>query len=183
VTSVAMTVGGLASSTKGFVDLVRGAQAGSSITVGIEVIGQIFGEDVNKELSKILLQSGSRVISGAATSVFGGVTLLWDVYQLRGGVKDLVAGGSEGAIQLRNIADQLQRALDCMQDGTDETINETDKIETVAEDECTTTIVKTGGHDSFDKPVVGVEEVANEPDGQELHAPTFGLHSPNKLDP
>ena len=35
--------------------------------------------------------------------------------KLRGGVKDLVAGGSEGAIQLRNIADQLQRALDCMQ--------------------------------------------------------------------
>ena len=43
--------------------------------------------------------------------------------------------------------------------------------------------MKTGGHDSQDKPVVGVEEVANEPDGQELHAPTFGLHSPNKLDP
>ena len=70
-----------------------------------------------------------------------------------------------------------------MQDGTDETINETDNIETVAEDECTTTTVKTGGHDSQDKPLVGVEEVANEPDCQEIHAPTFGLHSPNKLDP
>jgi len=117
VTSVAMTVGGLASSTKGFVDLVRGAQPGSTITIGMEVVGQIFGEDVNKELSKILLQSGSRAISGAATSVFGGVTLLWDVYQLRGGVRDLVAGGTEGATQLRDIAAQLELALDDMKDG------------------------------------------------------------------
>jgi len=117
VTSVAMTVGGLASSTKGFVDLVRGAQPGSTITIGMEVVGQIFGEDVNKELSKILLQSGSRAISGAVTSVFGGVTLLWDVYQLRSGVRDLVAGGTEGAAQLRDIAAQLELALVDMKDG------------------------------------------------------------------
>ena len=47
-------------------------------------------------LCQILLSSGSRVISGAVTSVFGGVTLLWDVYQLRGGVKDLAAGMKSG---------------------------------------------------------------------------------------
>jgi len=111
VTSVALTVGGLASSTKGFVDLLRGSQPGSTVAVGLEVIGQIFGEDVNKEIAKILLQSGSRVISGAVTSVFGGVTLLWDVYQLKGGVQQLAAGGEEGAIQLRNIASQLEEAL------------------------------------------------------------------------
>ena len=73
-------------------DLVRGSAPGSTITVGLEVVGQIFGEDVNKEITKILLQSGGRVISGAVTSVFGGVTLLWDVYNLRGGVKELAAG-------------------------------------------------------------------------------------------
>jgi hypothetical protein len=39
-----------------------------------------------------LLQNGSRVISGAVTSVFGGVTLLWDVYQLKDGVRELAAG-------------------------------------------------------------------------------------------
>ena len=38
------------------------------------------------------MQNGSRVISGAVTSVFGGVTLLWDVYQLKDGVKELAAG-------------------------------------------------------------------------------------------
>jgi len=38
------------------------------------------------------LNTGGRVISGAVTSVFGGVTLLWDVYQLRGGVKELASG-------------------------------------------------------------------------------------------
>jgi len=111
VTSVALTVGGLASSTKGFLDLVRGSAPGSTITTGLEVVGQIFGEDVNKEITKILLSSGSRVISGAVTSVFGGVTLLWDVYQLRGGVKDLAAGGQEGARQLRDISEQLEAAL------------------------------------------------------------------------
>jgi len=77
----------------------------------LEVIGQIFGEDVNKEITKILLQNGSRVISGAVTSVFGGVTLLWDVYQLKDGVRQLATGGEEGANQLRNIANQLEEAL------------------------------------------------------------------------
>jgi hypothetical protein len=32
------------------------------------------------------------VLSGAVTSVFGGVTLLWDIYQLKGGVQELAAG-------------------------------------------------------------------------------------------
>lgn len=45
------------------------------------------------------------------------MTLLWDVYQLRGGVRDLVAGGTEGATQLRDIAAQLELALDDMKDG------------------------------------------------------------------
>eukprot|EP00088_Acartia_fossae_P040437 TRINITY_DN42123_c0_g1_i3.p1 TRINITY_DN42123_c0_g1~~TRINITY_DN42123_c0_g1_i3.p1 ORF type:complete len:406 (+),score=119.44 TRINITY_DN42123_c0_g1_i3:84-1301(+) len=111
ISNVALTVGGLASSTKGLMDLVRGASAGSTVTAGLEVVGQIFGEDVNKEITKILLQNGSRVISGAVTSVFGGVTLLWDVYQLKDGVKELAAGGEEGVNQLRNIAAQLEEAL------------------------------------------------------------------------
>ncbi|XP_023343503.1 uncharacterized protein LOC111712969 [Eurytemora carolleeae] len=111
-----MTVGGLASSTEGFYDLIAGSQPGGTIKAGLEVIGQIFGEDVNKEITKILLNTGGRVISGAVTSVFGGVTLLWDVYQLRGGVKELASGGGEGAAQLRNIADQLEEALTGMQD-------------------------------------------------------------------
>ena len=42
---------------------------------------------------------------------------MWDVYQLRGGVRDLVAGGTEGATQLRDIAAQLELALDDMKDG------------------------------------------------------------------
>ena len=34
------------------------------------------------------------MLSGAVTSVFGGVTLLWDIYQLRGGIQELAAGQS-----------------------------------------------------------------------------------------
>jgi hypothetical protein len=37
----------------GFVDLVRGADPGSTITAGLEVLGKIFGEDVNKEITKV----------------------------------------------------------------------------------------------------------------------------------
>ena len=37
----------------GFVDLVRGADPGSTITAGLEVVGKIFGEDVNKEITKV----------------------------------------------------------------------------------------------------------------------------------
>ncbi len=38
---------------EGFVDLVRGADPGSTITAGLEVLGKIFGEDVNKEITKV----------------------------------------------------------------------------------------------------------------------------------
>lgn len=116
VTSVAFTVGGLATSTKGFVDLVRGADPGSTITAGLEVVGKIFGEDVNKEITKLLLQTSGRVLSGAVTSVFGGVTLLWDIYQLKGGIQELAAGGQEGAREIRNIARQLEVALFSMEE-------------------------------------------------------------------
>ncbi len=34
-------------------DLVRGAAPGSTITAGLEVVGKIFGEDVNKEITKV----------------------------------------------------------------------------------------------------------------------------------
>ena len=37
----------------GFLDLVRGSAPGSTITTGLEVVGQIFGEDVNKEITKV----------------------------------------------------------------------------------------------------------------------------------
>jgi len=110
-TSVMMTVGGLASSTKSVVDVVKGAAPGQTILAGLEVVGSVLGEDVNKQIAKLLLHTSGRVISGTVTSMFGGVTLLWDVYQLKKGVRELAAGGQEGEMEIRSIADQLEDSL------------------------------------------------------------------------
>ena len=45
------------------------------------------------------------------TLVFGGVTMLWDMYNLKSGVKQLADGSEEGARVIREIADQLELAL------------------------------------------------------------------------
>jgi len=111
VASVVFTVGGLASGTKGLLDIVRGATPGQSILAGLEAVGQIFGENVNKEIVKLLARTSGQVLSGTVTSVFGGVTMLWDMYQLKTGIKQIVEGGEEAAEQIRDIAQQLEQGL------------------------------------------------------------------------
>ena len=111
VASVVFTVGSLASSTKGLMDIVRGATPGNTILAGLESIGQIFGENINKEIVKLLARTSGQVLSGTVTSVFGGVTMLWDMYQLKTGVTQIVEGGEEAAEQIRDIATQLEQGL------------------------------------------------------------------------
>jgi len=111
VAGVVFTVGGLASGAKGLMDVVKGATPGQTIIAGLEAVGGIFGENVNKEIAKLVAQGAGKVLSGTVTSVFGGVTMLWDMYQLREGVKKLAEGGEEGAEEIRKIADQLEQGL------------------------------------------------------------------------
>ena len=112
VASVMFTVGGLASSTKGLLDIVRGATPGQTILAGLGSLGQIFGENVNKEIVKVLARTSGQVLSGTVTSVLGGVTMLWDMYQLRAGLQRIVeGGGEEAAAQIRDIARQLGAGL------------------------------------------------------------------------
>ena len=109
-------MGGLASGAKGLMDVVKGATPGQvwfsqkkfknftftlqTIIAGLEAVGSIFGENVNKEIAKLvaqvqimisshltlvwfwLHQGAGKVLSGTVTSVFGGVTMLWDMYQV-----------------------------------------------------------------------------------------------------
>merc|ERR1712002_81990 len=84
---------------------------GQTIIAGLETLGSIFGENVNKEIMKLLARTSGQVLSGTVTSVFGGVTMLWDMYQLKNGVQQLAGGGEEGAIQIREIASQLEEGL------------------------------------------------------------------------
>jgi len=111
VAGLVFTVGGLASGTKGLLDVVRGATPGQTIIAGLETLGSIFGENVNKEIVKLLARTSGQVLSGTVTSVFGGVTMLWDMYQLKSGVQQLAGGGEEGAEQIREIANQLEQGL------------------------------------------------------------------------
>ena len=78
---------------------------------GLEAVGSIFGENVNKEIVKLVARTSGQVLSGSVTSVFGGVTMLWDMYQLQAGVHQIVEGGEEAAHQIRDIADQLEQGL------------------------------------------------------------------------
>ena len=85
VTQVLFTVGSLASSSKGVLDILRGATPGQTILGGLEAVSQIFGENINKEIVKLLARTSGQVLSGTVTSVLGGVTMLWDMYQLKTG--------------------------------------------------------------------------------------------------
>jgi len=111
VANVVFTVGGLASGAKGLLDIVRGATPGQTILAGLEAVSQIFGENVNKEIMKLLARTSGQVLSGTVTSVFGGVTMLWDMYQLKTGIRQIVEGGEEASEQIRDIAQQLELGL------------------------------------------------------------------------
>ena len=111
VADVAFTVGGLASSTKGVLDVCTGAASGRTAVLGLEALGKILGESANKSIMKLLARTSGQVLSGSVTLVFGGVTMLWDMYNLQSGVRQLADGSQEGARLIREIADQLELAL------------------------------------------------------------------------
>ena len=48
---------------------------------------------MNKEMGRMMMQAGSSVLSGTVTSMFGGMTMVWDMYQLRSGIQKLAQGG------------------------------------------------------------------------------------------
>jgi len=108
---VAFTVGGLASSAKGLLDIVRGVDPGQTFLTSLSSMGTLVGENVNKEMGRMMVQASGSVLAGTVTTMFGGMTLMWDIYYLRSGVRKLAMGGEEGAKQIRNIAFQLEEGL------------------------------------------------------------------------
>jgi len=108
---VVFTVGGIASSTKSLLDIVRGVDPGQTILSSLKSMGLIVGDNVNKELGTMLVQASSSVLAGTVTSVFGGITMMWDIWQLRSGISKLAQGGEEGVTEIRSIANQLEEGL------------------------------------------------------------------------
>ena len=62
-------------------------------------------------MGRIMVQASSSVLAGTVTSMFGGMTMLWDMHQLRSGIRRLAQGGEEVAKQIRSIAAQLEEGL------------------------------------------------------------------------
>ena len=53
------------------------------------------------QVSKILLHTSGRVLSGAVTVVFGGATVIYDIYRLNSEVQTLAGKGKDGAEDIR----------------------------------------------------------------------------------
>lgn len=85
--------------------------AAASLKVGIEATAQLFGEDFGKEVSKILLHTSGRLLSGTVTVVLGGATMIYDIYKLTTEVEEIAKLGKDGASEIRTIAQQLEAAL------------------------------------------------------------------------
>jgi len=108
---MAFTVGGLASSAKGLLDIVRGVDPGQTFLTSLSTMGTLVGENLNQDVGRMIVQASGSVLAGTVTTMFGGVTLMWDIYFLRSGIRKLATGGEEGAEQIRNIASQLEEGL------------------------------------------------------------------------
>jgi len=104
-------IGGVANGAKGFVSLARGVTQEQTLVATIERVAPLLGENMNLQLSKVLLKSGGRLLSGSIASLLGGVTMIWDMYQLNLGIKKLALGGEEGVKQIRLAAEQLEGGL------------------------------------------------------------------------
>ena len=90
----------------------------------LETMGGMLGETANRTIMKVVARTSGQVLSGSVTLVFGGVTMLWDMYNLKSGIKQLADGSEEGAKMIREIADQLEVALSEMtehQESTEQT--------------------------------------------------------------
>jgi len=108
---MAFTVGGLASSAKGLLDIVRGVDPGQTFLTSLSTMGTLVGENLNQDVGRMIVQASGSVLAGTVTTMFGGMTLMWDMYHLRSGIRKLATGGEEGAMQIRNIASQLEEGL------------------------------------------------------------------------
>ena len=67
---VAFTVGGLASSAKGSLDIVRGVDPGQTFLTSLSSMGTLVGENVNQEMGRMMVQASGSVLAGTVTTMF-----------------------------------------------------------------------------------------------------------------
>ena len=88
------------------------ASSGGVFKKGLEATAQIFGDDVAKEMSKMIAVTSGKIVSGSFTVVLGGVTMAYDIYKLTNQVEEMAKLGQDGASEIRTVAKQLEVALD-----------------------------------------------------------------------
>ncbi len=66
------------------------------------------------------------MLSGTVTVVFGGVTMLYDIYRLNSEVRELAGHGPEGALHIRQLALKLEESLENIRETPDTRDEETD---------------------------------------------------------
>ena len=89
-----------------------GASSSNLLGQGLTVAAGALSDDAAKAVSKALLVASGRAVTGALSIVTGGVTMIYDIYQLSGQIDVLVKkGGAESAKEIRSIASQLEKNL------------------------------------------------------------------------
>jgi len=110
---IALTGGSAAKDTyqlAGLLAKLLGSSGGSSIIgVGLHTTAEIFGDDVAKHVSKVILVASSRVVTGTLSIVTGGITMAYDIYKLHHEIENLAASGENNI--LIEIAAKLEEAL------------------------------------------------------------------------
>ena len=76
------------------------------------------------QVSKILLRTSGKVLSGGITVVFGGLTMAYDIYKLSTEVEAIAT--KQAGDEFREIAYQLEIALDTFLTGCSNSSNELD---------------------------------------------------------
>jgi len=93
------------------------------LTKGLETTAQLFGDDIGREVSKLIVAASGRVVSGSVTIVLGGFTMAYDIYKLSSQIETLATKSTESsAEELRQIAQKLEEAVEAIA-STDEKTN------------------------------------------------------------
>ena len=89
-----------------------GLSSSNLLSQGLTTMAGTFSDKAAKAVSQAFLVASTRAVTGAFSIVTGGVTMVYDFYQLSGQIDTLVSnGGAESASQIRSIAAQLKKNL------------------------------------------------------------------------
>ena len=89
-----------------------GLSSSNLLSQGLTTMAGTFSDKAAKAVSQAFLVASTRAATGAFSIVTGGVTMVYDFYQLSGQIDTLVSnGGAESASQIRSIAAQLKKNL------------------------------------------------------------------------